>query len=70
MLINKIIGGFIIQTFDTDLGTVVNQEFVPSDYCVYEPEDVHKMCRNFVKPEEYLAIEISDENKIIVKELI
>lgn len=45
MIINKITYGFVVQTFDTDLGTFISQEFVGSDdreweYADYEQEDV------------------------------
>jgi len=36
MKIKKITTGFVIQTFDTDTGKYVNQEFVAGDQVDYE----------------------------------
>ena len=39
MRINKITVGYVSQTFDTDLGRFVSQEFVAGDQVDYEDED-------------------------------
>jgi len=36
MLVKKITTGFVIQTFDTELGKFVNQDFIAGDGCDYE----------------------------------
>ena len=39
MLINKITTGFVIQTFDTEKGRFISQEFVAGDFVEYEKKD-------------------------------
>ena len=39
MIIKKITAGYVIQTFDTDLGRFVSQEFIAGGQCQYEDED-------------------------------
>jgi len=39
MLVKKITTGFVIQTFDTELGKFVNQDFIAGDGCDYEDEN-------------------------------
>lgn len=39
MLINKITTGFVIQTFDTEKGKYVSQEFVAGDQVDYEEKE-------------------------------
>ena len=39
MLVNKITDGFVIQTFDTELGRFVSQEFKAGDGSDYETVD-------------------------------
>lgn len=38
MQIKKITTGFVIQTFDTELGRYISQEFIASDVAEYETE--------------------------------
>ena len=39
MLIQKVTTGFVIQTFDTEKGKFVSQNFIASDEVEYEKED-------------------------------
>tara|TARA_Y100000034_G_scaffold85892_2_gene102973 strand:+ start:1007 stop:1342 length:336 start_codon:yes stop_codon:yes gene_type:complete len=39
MIVKKITTGFVIQTFATEQGVFVRQEFVAGDECDYEDED-------------------------------
>ena len=39
MLVKKITDGFVIQTYDTDKGKWLDQEFVAGDYCELEDEN-------------------------------
>ena len=39
MQVKKITPGFVIQTFDTETGKWVSQEFIASDETVYENAD-------------------------------
>jgi hypothetical protein len=36
MQLKKITTGFVIQTIDTNTGTLINQEFIAGDQCDYE----------------------------------
>jgi hypothetical protein len=46
MLINKIITGFVIQTFDTEAKRFIRQEFLPSDQVEYESETGNPLDRH------------------------
>jgi hypothetical protein len=80
MRINKITVGYVSQTFDTDLGRFVSQEFVAGDQVDYEDEDgdpvdsdlleVKKKVKGkkgrmkTVKEEAYLPLEMKQPNEL------
>jgi hypothetical protein len=80
MRIKKITVGFVSQTFDTDLGRFVSQEFVAGDQVDYEDEDgvpvgsdlleVKKKVKGkkgrmkTVKEEAYLPLEMKQPNEL------
>ena len=39
MLIKKITHGYVSQTYDTETGRCVSQDFIAGDECEYETED-------------------------------
>jgi len=44
MLVNKVIVGFVLQVYDTELKRFVSQQFVAGDQCEYEDKDGVPVC--------------------------
>ena len=68
MVIKKITTGFVVQTFDTDIGKFISQEFIAGDECSYEnsyPTDGETVDSNLLEvdgKEAYLPFEMTQPN--------
>ncbi len=68
MIIKKITEGYVIQTFDTDLGRFVSQEFIAGGQCQYEDEDGEPVdSKEMGDPEPYLPYDMAPLNASTVE---
>lgn len=65
MKISKITVGFVIQTFDTDKGQFVSQDFIAGDEVTYEDLDGNVLDAAAVMPtpEPYLPFDMVQPNE-------
>ena len=73
MLLNKITIGYVVQTFDTELGKFVSQEFVASQKS--EWEDQHGVCTDAPEnagmlPFEMVGPEVIENERIVAIDYI
>lgn len=68
MLIKKITTGFVTQTFDTETGEWVDQQFICGDQCDYEDEDAnpvsYKLFQGKDGKEAYLPYEMKKPEEL------
>jgi len=62
MIVKKITHGFVVQTFDTQLGRFTCQEFVAGDECDYEDSEEN--------PVEYKLLEVDGKEVYLPYDMV
>lgn len=58
MIINKVITGYVVQSYDTETNEYINQAFIASDEVEYETEDGDSVNQDEIDKVGYLSFDM------------